>query len=237
MNDFENFEIKKSDKRIFFFSLMGVLSLIAAIFGATYAYFAINAVSDKDIVGQSAYKEGALTLDIQQTSDGDKSLIPQEDAKIQDAVTGASGKGTCIDADDNTTCKVYSITVTNTSNVKLNITGTLSFTAEGMNNLKWANGTTATTGFPNSSEGPFYATGNTFVVKDGTTQTTTFKDAVLEAAGKTGASTTFYIVVWISETGDVQSDSGTFTGTVNFSGYIEGSDGSTVNGITSSIRG
>lgn len=42
--------MEKEDKRGIFFGVIGVLTLIVAIIGASFAYFSINAKSDKDAV-------------------------------------------------------------------------------------------------------------------------------------------------------------------------------------------
>lgn len=215
----------KKGNRALLFSIVGVLTLIVAIAGSTYAFFAVSATNTSDIKGGSAYDENTLSMTVTQKSAGTGQLVPQLDAAIQKAVTGASGKGSCVDGNGNTICKVYEIIITNNSTVKLNVSGTLTLTAASMPNLKWAKGTSATAGFPTPT-GTYYTKSNT-----------TLGDATLNPTGQSGDSASYYVVIWISETSASQTDKDEFTGVVTFNGYIEGGDGTTVGGITSTIRG
>ena len=218
--------LEKKESKIMFFSLLGVLTLITAIAGATYAYFSATATNNNVIKGESAYDANALKLEITQVSAGEGKLVPQLNSAIQKAVEGASGKGSCIDANGNTICKVYSIKITNNSNVALNVSGTLTLTAANMTNLRWAKGTGATTGFPTPA-GTYNAV-----------STTALADTALSSvADTTNNNKTFYVVIWISETNTAQEDKNAFSGVVTFNGYIQGDDSQVVNGITSTIRG
>ena len=218
--------LEKKESKIMFFSLLGVLTLITAIAGATYAYFSATATNNNVIKGESAYDANALKLEVTQVSAGEGKLVPQLNSAIQKAVEGASGKGSCIDANGNTICKVYSIKITNNSNVALNVSGTLTLTATNMTNLRWAKGTGATAGFPTPA-----GTYNTV-------STTALADTALSSvADTTNNNKTFYVVIWISETNTAQEDKNAFSGVVTFNGYIQGDDSQVVNGITSTIRG
>ena len=216
----------KSDNKHIYILFISVLTLITAIAGATYAYFSATATNNNVVKGESAYDANALQVDVEQVSSGTGKLIPQLDSSIQGAVTGASGKGSCIDGNDNTICKVYSIKITNNSNVALNVSGTLILTAASIPNLKWALGTSATSGFPTPT-----GTYNTI------SETALGNVALSSVADTTNNNKTFYIVIWISETGGVQEDKNAFSGVVTFNGYIQGDDSQVVNGITSTIRG
>lgn len=218
--------LEKKDNKMMFFSLVTVLTLITAIVGATYAYFSATASDNNTVRGESAYDANALKLDIEQVSDGNGKLVPQLDSAIQNGITGGEGKGTCIDENGNTVCKVYSIKITNNSNVSLNVSGTLTLTANDMDNLKWTKGTSATTGFPTPA-GTYYTKADTDLGNV----------ALSSASDTTNNNKTFYIVIWISETNAVQNDKNAFSGVVTFNGYIQGDDNQTVNGITSTIRG
>ena len=46
--------MEREDKRGVFFGVIGVLTLIVAIIGASFAYFSINASSKQDAVNVSA---------------------------------------------------------------------------------------------------------------------------------------------------------------------------------------
>lgn len=234
--------MNKGNKALLF-SIVGVLTLIVAIAGSTYAFFAVSATNTSEIKGGSAYDPNTLNLTVEQKSAGTGELVPQLDTAIQKAVTGTNGSS-CIDGNGNTICKVYEIVITNTSTVKLNVSGTLTLTAAKMTNLKWAKGTSATSGFPvTDSDGTtkYYATESGYDILDNTKVNSALADVALAAKDQAGDSATFYVVVWISETGTVdkdgQTDEGEFAGTVTFTGYIAGGDGTTVGGISSTIRG
>ena len=226
MNNNVKDNLGKKESKIMFFSLLGVLTLITAIAGATYAYFSATATNNNVIKGESAYDADALSLEVNQVSAGEGKLVPQLNSAIQKAVEGASGKGSCIDANGNTICKVYSIKITNNSNVALNVSGTLTLTATNMTNLRLTKVTGATTGFPTPT-----GTYNTV-------STTALADTSLSSMADTANNNkTFYVVIWISETNTAQEDKHAFSVVVTFNGYIQGDDSQVVNGITSTIRG
>lgn len=229
MNNDVKDNLGKKESKIMFFSLLGVLTLITAIAGATYAYFSATATNNNVIKGESAYDAGALSLEVKQVSAGEGKLVPQLSSAIQSAVQGAGSKGSCIDANGNTVCKVYSIKITNNSNVALNVSGSLTLTAANMPNLKWTISTTnsAVSGF-NGTVRPTTTLANDTAL--GNTALSSVKDT-------TNNNKTYYVAIWISEINQAQDDKNSFSGVVTFNGYIEGSDGGTVNGITSTIRG
>ena len=232
-------KIEKRRAKILLLSIIAILSLIAAIAGGTYAFFSATAVSGEYVTGQAA--KPSMDLEVKLVSaaaTATAKMMPLEDASIQSAVTGASGKGSCIDELGNIMCKVYSIKITNKSDVKFNIQGNLTLSASTIPNLKWAKGTTATTGFPNSNEGPFYSSFNTFVANTSTTtQTTHLVDDVLNPTKTSGDSKTYYVAIWLSSTPTGQSDKGSFTGRVSFDAYIEGNNGVKVQGVSSTFTG
>lgn len=225
-NNMNNTDVKMTKNRGgSFYLLMGILTLVMAIAGSTYAYFAVSATSNgNEITGSSAFDDAGLKIEISQISTGTGKLVPQLGSAIQKAYTGTGGN-TCVDQNGNTICKAYSIKVTNESAVKLNVEGTFTLTAAQMNNLKWAIGTNAST-YPTATASHFSKTDTAL----GTT-------ALEASSNTTGNNHTYYIIVWIEEINDVQTDQKDFTGVVNFVGYITGSDDETVNGITSTIRG
>ena len=223
MND--NIKSQNNDGKGITLITVGILTIIVAIAGATFAFFQVTATNN-NITGESAYVANNLELKVTLSSTAATGkLVPQLEKTgttniLQKAVTGATGKGSCIDANGNTICKVYTITVTNKTSTKFYVTGTLSLDAANMSNLKWATGTSATAGFDGTSTTTVHPKNYTSLVSN------------VELAG--GASKSYFIVVWISETGAAQTDSGNFTGTVTFNGYS--TSGTTVSGITSTIR-
>ena len=234
MNENVNVESKNNDSKGIAITLFGIFTIIAAIAGATFAYFQTTLTAN--VSGSSAYVANPLTLtvsDLTQTSVGDTSLIPLLDNEVQNAVTSANGA--CLNEDGSPLCKLFSITVRNVTTTNFYVEGTLNFavTPSGstMPNLKWAKSTSSNSGFPNSTSGPFYSSFNTFTTNtSSTTQTNILTNTTLVNAND---SLTFYVVVWVSETNASQTDNGTFTGTVTFNGYS--ATDKSLTGVTSTI--
>lgn len=235
---------KNNDGKSISFVLIGILTIVVAIAGSTYAYFSATVSNNTVISGESAYVAAPFTLTVTHSTGskvGSKYLVPQKDEFIQNAIYNETIEEEakryigCVDGNGNAVCKVYTITIKNNTTTKYYITGTLSFNITGtMSNLKWALGTSATQGFPSSTNGPFY-TPNTVTSSTPNSSKTTQTD-VLEAGTEIAgnASKSYYVVIWISETGAAQTDSGKFTSTVSFDGYNDSSKA--VGGISSTIR-
>jgi len=212
---------KKINKKVLFIIIIAISTLIVAIAGATYAFFSVYVTSEEYMYGSSGYDPNSLKLEIAQVSVGSGNMIPLVDSTLQSLVANSSGNGSCLDNRGNTVCKVYSITITNQSKIKMSVAGTLNLSAPDMPNLKWAKGTSATSGFPTPT-GAYYTKSDINIA-----------DVSLEANGFSGNSATFYIAIWISEKPEAQGDHGTFVGTVTFSGYT----GDIENGVTSAFGG
>lgn len=224
MNNIENEKIKRKEGRVIAFLSIGVLTLVSAISGATYAYFQATASKTfgNSSSSESAYVATPLTLTVTpgNPTDRTKKLIPVTDANV---ATAANSTNKCLDSRGNAVCHVYTITVTNNSTANYWLDGTFTLTAASMDNLKWAHGTNATT---------FTKPATTYHAKSDTSLTDTHEGGTFKLDA--GGSKSFYIVIWISETGGVQNDSGSFTGTVTFNGYSD--SGKATSGITSTIR-
>lgn len=119
--------MEREDKRGIFFGIIGVLTLIVAIIGASLAYFSINARS----------RENALTVQAATVKivyeDGDKlnvtNIIPstQEIAlrtfTRANPVTDTQSKyKTCVDDNGYTTCGYYDFTLTNGGPTTMEVT-------------------------------------------------------------------------------------------------------------------
>lgn len=193
-----------------------IMTILAAISGASYAFFQVNKVNDTDVKGTSSYNEDFLSLNIaHSTRDtvGDKKLFPLLDT---DVTTSANATNKCVDESGSALCKQFAITVTNNSAGTIYLDGAMSLVANNMPNLKWS------------------LCSDTNVCDSATyyTKSDTSLGEVFALSGKT--SKTINIVIWISETGSAQTDSGEFNGTVTFNAYTDG--GKQITGITSTIR-
>lgn len=193
---------KEHDFRNIVLTFLGLFIVLAAVSGATFAYYAFSATNNTTITGAGATAE--LTLAITKVSPTTSStLVPQTTSGLKTAVTSG-----CIDTNSNIVCQVYSITVTNKSTATATIGASLAFTygtSSKYTNLKWAT----------VSDNP---TSNTAATLGTTTSATTTatSNSIGTATLAQNASTTFYVVIWINETGAAQNstDYGTYTGTV-----------------------
>ena len=212
-----------------FYAVVGVATLVVAIIGATFAYFSASASDNKVITGNTA-EAGGVELTITPVTTTGTNMLPlnlMDNTKATDPATGAADqfadalgatKGTsCKDSNGNNVCQVYSITVKNKSTTStVQVRGTLNLASEATN-MKWQLLETGT-----STARADFAT----VVDKGVTGDVTVGGNT-GATGKAAASqnlaaeasATYYVLVWLEETGAAQETadaSKSFTGTVTF---------------------
>lgn len=207
-----------------FYAVVGVATLVVAIIGATFAYFSASATNDTDVAGSTASGASlAIAISRESATGTEKNMIPMLSTDLQKGVTGVTEKGgSCIDANGNTVCQVYKITVTNGSaDIGINVKGTMNLASNGKN-MKWQVLTDATT-----------------VDTDATTVAQGTEGTIVANQALTASGThDFYLVIWLDETNAAQDadDAGkTFTGTVTFNGV--NADGSSSTGITAKFNG
>ena len=211
-----------------FYAVVGVATLVVAIIGATFAYFSATATNNDTIVGGTATGNNiALAVTpIAPVKEGrTENMIPMLEENLQKGLTGTDGKS-CIDANGNTVCQVYKVTVTNNGATAVKLDATLNLTTEkgtgegAGTNMKWQlieNATTEGTVGTMKSQG----TAELFV-----------DDLSLASS----ANKEYYIVVWLLETNGPQdsSDAGiNYTGTVTVNAV--GADGNSTSGLTASF--
>ena len=213
-----------------FYAVVGVATLVVAIIGATFAYFSATATNNDTIVGGTATGNNiALAVTpiapVKEAKTRTENMIPMLEANLQDGLTGTDGKS-CIDANGNTVCQVYKVTVTNNGATAVKLDATL--------NLETAKGTGEGTGTNMKWQLIESAT------KEGTVGTMKSQGAAelfandLPLASK--AHEEYYIVVWLLETNGPQdsSDAGiNYTGTVTVNAV--GADGTSTSGLTASF--
>lgn len=205
-----------------FYAVVGVATLVVAIIGATFAYFSASATNDTDVKGSTA-SGASLAIAVTKVSDEAtaKNMIPMLSTDLQKGVTGTDTKS-CIDANGNTVCQVYKVTITNGSgDIGINVKGTMNLTSDAKN-MKWQVLTDATTV---DTKATAVAQGTEGVI---------VANQALTARG----THDFYLVIWLDETNKLQDtdDAGkTFKGTITFNGV--NSDGSASTGITAKFNG
>lgn len=120
--------MEKEDKRGIFFGVIGVLTLIVAIIGASLAYFSINAKSDPDALTVQAaqvkivYNDGDQ-LSLNEIIPSSKSVAIQSFTRANPETDNAEGTYTaCKDKRGYTVCGYYDFTLTNSADQKVTIT-------------------------------------------------------------------------------------------------------------------
>ena len=193
-------EKRKNENAALIYAIVGVTVLIVAIVGSTFAFFSASETAANKIVGTAASVGLELTLS-DETTNATGNLIPIDETDLSKGAVGYESNGKCIDKNGNTVCKIYKVTVKNTSTATALLSGSVNITPDSgstFKNLKWnkmTNITTPGTGYPI------------------TTTALTTKESF--TAGQTKD---YYIMVYINNIDSNQSseDKGSFTGTVTF---------------------
>ena len=212
MNNYNNKSNDNDSKKITF-AVVAVLVLMLAVTSSTYAWFAVNATNNNVITGTASNASLELTVTKNApTKTNTGVMVPQLETYLGTAMNSSNG---CVDSNNNIVCQVYTITVKNTSNATVTLDGTITFgNSSTLPNLKWRKTTNATTLGSYTTNAANVSTAQTL-------------DTAKQLARN--ATETYTIVVWINEINSAQSDTGTYTATIAFTG----SDG---RGITSTIR-
>lgn len=182
---------------------IAIILLFVVISGGTMAYFAFN-TSSNNITGNM----GTVNLSLSVTkvlpagTTDDNLLI----TSFSDLASNINNK--CVYDADYTNCQIYKITLTNNStNVNTRVEGSVKFDVSTTPNLSWIfmDSYSDTTTYTSASFGSTFNTA--------TSEFVNFKDSYLLQIGN---SVDFYIVVWINENSELQTDNGSYTGTVRF---------------------
>ena len=183
------------------------LILIAIIAGYTYSYFATTTSNNTSITGTVESNNITVTV-TKEAPSTDNGLTPQLDSAITQAVVGANGNN-CVNAKSNEICEVHKIVVTNIGSSTAYFDGIIELINNENPNLKWALIDNYTTGMTDKPE----------LISNVHTSEDTF--LTLNEKYESNETKTYYLVLWISETGNPQNDTGSFTGTVTFRNAYE----------------
>ena len=193
-------EKRKSGNAPLIYAIVGVAVLIVAVAGSTFAFFSASQTAEDKIVGTAASVGLNLTLtDV--TTNATGNLIPIDESNLSKGAVGYESNGKCIDKNNNTVCKIYKVTVQNTSTAVAILSGSVNITADTgstFTNLKWNKMTDVST------------PGSSFPIT--TTALTTNESFTADQTKE------YYIMVYINNVNSNQSpdDTGSFTGTVSF---------------------
>lgn len=195
---------ENNNGRGLFYGVIGVATLIVAIIGATFAYFSVNAniANNSDISGNTVnVSETTITGTLTRVTPSTVSMVPLKTTDLGKGITGADGKGQCIDENGAKVCDIYTLTIKNTSSAPVSLAGDLTITATDMTDLRWSllESTTSATGATAKE------VSDTVIVAN-----------ELLAAG-TGEKT-YYFVIWFNETdADQNAQAGkSYAGKVTF---------------------
>lgn len=192
-----------------FYAVVGVATLVVAIVGATFAFFAASAGQDTTTITGTTGQGAALDLLVSRVSPSADPgpLVPLDveptggdTSQLSDALSHA-----CVDSRSNTVCHIYSIRIKNTSTAQVNVAGTIKITSEAPN-LKWKFLTDATTD----------NTDNTFRSPSATAVDITTS----ETLAPTNGEKTYYVMIWLEETKADQGTGETNDANKSFSGQV-----------------
>ena len=195
-------QIKKS-RNLQLFTI--IITLVLVLTGETFAYFAFSA-SNTAITGNAGTVQ--LTLNVTKVLPNktgiDNVLV------INFNELAASLNSDCVDSDGEfTLCQLYRVNLANAAGgVNTRVKGSVSFNNATAPNLSWlllGNSYSSSTTYTSAQ------LGNT--INTASSNFASFVDNyVLEA----GSNVDFYILVWVNETEDEQTDEGTYSGIVRF---------------------
>lgn len=249
-----NENVKNNDSKKILTLVVLIATIMITTTGATYAYFAISATATTQLTGTAA--SGGIALQLGNNSNtisGNPSLIKPATAYASSPMIPQLGYTTsnilqkavtanCIDGNTNVVCRVYTFTVRNNSTATVKVKGRIYFNnIASLPNLRWALMTNATTvaltgtttagnvrtPLASSACTATTATTNANCWFETETSLSPSGGATISAAAS-GSYKQYWLVTWINETGAAQTDTGTWTATIEFTS----SNGT---GITSTI--
>ncbi len=196
-------------------TLIIIITLFFSVVGSTYAYFALRLDDDSTIQGTAATVDLTLTVNkVFPTKTNSGVVVPQ---KSGNPLEQALKKG-CVDDNSNIICQVYEINITNSGGEATEVVdGKVSFYGDNaMNtdsfatlpNLKWQLITSADSTTPTNS-----VLGSNSKNIANSTQTSFATNVTLTS----NKSYKYYMIVWIEELNEDQSDEGnSYYGKIEF---------------------
>lgn len=197
--------MNNSSKKILIFIIISISLVISAI-GISYAFLYAVAVNSDTILGRGE------TIDVELTSGSSviaSQLIPASE-DVVDYAFAKTGVNQCIDSEGFKVCSVYNFTVTNNSNIGIDISGSIVATTNEFTNLKYKviRNDSSDSGTVNTvMSAP--STGNSSSI---------FTDSYFDK-GQTGSYT---VIIWLNEANQNQKEEmdKNFIGTINIQNSI-----------------
>lgn len=202
-----------NNRSLIIYLFMIVVAFIISIISATYAYFAFSISNNNSISGDAAVVSMNLNVRRIFPNRASAGMVPQ----LSGSALEAALKRGCVDENNNTICQVYNIYVKNTGGSTVTVDGSISFFSDidftedvstNMPNLKW---------MLISSVDEVNSTNS--VLGNGTVRVANSSGLKFDTNLELGsnAEKNYYIIVWVNEVDDVQTDQGhNFHGKVDF---------------------
>lgn len=118
---------KKIDSKNIIYAVIGILTLVVAVVGATFAYYTATKANNV-ITGNMATVNFNMYVDKKTSADNSRGLIPMSNIMVEKAVSNASTKGICVDDNGNAVCQIYKITVNNGGTASMFVDGYVTLT-------------------------------------------------------------------------------------------------------------
>ena len=230
---------RKEDKRGIFLGIVGILTLIVAIIGASFAYFSLNARSNENAVKvqaatvQIVYEEGQ-NIAIDNIIPSTQEIALETVRRAGEIRTGTDEKYVaCMDDNNYRVCGTYDFTLTNNGTNPVDINAYITPTAlkdavvdnenpennkpaeKGFNNLKFI--TFDRTGVTGNNNGTKIAAADGLSVVYNGDFGILAADKAATATLKAGETKTYRLFIWLDEKGDANDveQGAVFNGTVH----------------------
>ena len=199
--------VKEDNKKIITVMIV-VMVFFVMLAGGTFAYFAFQISNNNTINGNMGSVDLSLTvtkeLPSTTSTSGVDDILVTNFSELPDNLNSK-----CIDSEgEYALCQLYKIVLSNSSSgVNTKVKGSIAFDNETSPNLSWimVDNYSSSTTYTSSTLGSSYHTASS-----------SFDDFESSYLLKSGNSVTYYILVWINENEEEQTDTGTYTGTVKF---------------------
>ena len=210
----KNKKENNSDVKKIMYLVIGILVFFVVVIGATFAYYAFSATNNTTVKGEVGKVNLSLTV---------TKALPNKSGTDDILITPfnelASNLNAKCASDEYATCQLYKITLQNNSTgVNTKVKGSVSFNNTTAPNLSWVY-------LDTYDSSKTYTSSDLGTMNTASSEFATFKTDVLINSGN---SRDFYLLVWVNESEEEQTDEGSYSGTIKF----EDSNG---NGVTSTF--
>lgn len=115
------------------YAVIGILTLMVTVAGATFAYYTANQNVNNVITGNMATVTFGLTVTKKTNVDQTSGLIPMTNSMVEKAVntsarTTSNSNGICVDDNGNAVCQIYKIEVVNSGSSSMFVDGYVTLT-------------------------------------------------------------------------------------------------------------